>query len=271
MVFFVPKIFLTGGSGFIGKNLVENLKINHSLYLFKRGESVKRALAKFSPDHIIHLAAEIYKEDDMFDSNVVLTYELLKNSLFTPFKSFIYVGSSSEYGRKKQPMKETDYLDPTNLYEATKGCASLLCQAFARKFNKPIMVARPFSVYGKYEPEHRFIPTLIRNITKGEPTRVSNGTHDFIHVDDFIAGLRILMESPKCGEIYNFGTGVQHNNFEVVEKVERALKKQAIVQPVDRLRAFDSDTWVADNKKALSLGWKVTKTLSEGLHELVRA
>lgn len=260
--------FVTGSTGFIGKNLLE--KLQDEVYSYKRGEDVSLALHNFNPNVIIHLAGEIYDENSMFSSNTFLTYQLLMSSIDIPYKAFIYVGSSSEYGRKNNPMSETDYLDPTNLYEATKGCGSLLSLGIAREFKKPIMIARPFSVYGKYEPEKRFIPTIIRCLKNNQELSIYYGYHDFIYVDDFINGLIMLALNPVGGEVFNFGSGVQFSNEEVVEKIERIAKKKINKKYIKGLlRAYDTNNWICDNRKAVSMGWRITKSLSEGLYEVM--
>jgi len=260
--------FITGHSGFLGKHFKERVKLNSFLF-DKGGRTI--ACSNYQPDYIFHFAGEIYEEDEMFDSNIKLTHDLLEEARKLPeLKAFIYIGSSSEYGRKDHPMSETDYLDPTNLYEATKGSGSLLCQAYARSYGVPAMVARPFSLYGKHEPSKRFIPTIINSIKKNRRLNVSEGVHDFIHVDDFIDGLVLLAENPQPGEIYNFGTGVQTSNNELVEMIEGIMGKKAIMNPVPPLRAYDSACWVADIAKARSIGWKPKISLLDGLTRVIK-
>ena len=261
------KAFVTGSTGFLGKHFLEKIKLRS--YLFNKGGKVS-ACSTFKPDYIFHFAGEIYNSEAMVDSNIILTHDLLEEARKLPnLKAFIYIGSSSEYGRKDHAMSETDYLDPTNMYEATKGSASLLCQAYARQYGVPAMVARPFSLYGKYEPKKRFIPTIINSLKKRHRLFVSPGVHDFIHVDDFIDGLMLLAENPKPGEIYNFGTGTQTSNDELVGILENIIGTPAILTHVDPLRSYDSDMWVSDCQKAHAIGWKPKLSLYEGLTRVV--
>lgn len=262
------KTFITGATGFIGKHLLERVEGN--TYLFSKGQDMS-VLEEYQPDYIYHLAAEIYQEELMIESNILLTHRLLEASKQIPnLKAFIHIGSSSEYGRKKHPMSETDYLDPLTMYESTKGSASLLCQTYARSYNLPVMVARPFSLYGKYEPRRRFIPTIIRNIRDNQPLSIAPGVHDFIHIDDFIDGLFLLANNPRPGEIYNFGTGIQTSNEELVLKIEYLLNKEAKKTFIPLLHAYDSDTWVCDNTKARSMGWMPKMSLTEGLTQVIK-
>jgi nucleoside-diphosphate-sugar epimerase len=262
------KVFLTGSSGFVGGNIFKRCH-KDDLYLYERDEGINGLLA-FEPDIIFHCAGEIYNEGKMFASNVKLTYNLLESArLLHNLKAFIYIGSSSEYGRKEEPMRETDYLDPTNLYEATKGAGTLLCQAFARQYKLPVMVARPFSLYGPDEPEHRFIPTLIKSCKAGWEMNIAPGVHDYIHIDDFIDGLFKLCDTPKPGEIYNFGSGLQLSNDDVVGIVEEIVGRKIIRKPVPKMHEYDSNCWVADITKARKLGWKPKISFYEGIGRLI--
>lgn len=266
------KYLVTGSTGFVGKNLIKRLK--GELYLYSRGEDVECVFDKFQPDYIFHLAGEIYNNDRMFNSNVNLTNDLLKYSLNIPYKAFVYIGSSSEYGRKKAPIKETDFLDPTNMYEATKGAASLLCLGYARTYSKPIMIARPFSLYGQHEPEKRFIPTVIRTAKRRGKLELAPGVHDYLYIDDFIDGLLHLADLPVPGRIVNFGTGIQTSNKEVVEMVEKILGKKIDYSEVPKMHDYDSDSWVCDNSLTRHLGgteiWHPLISLNEGLTRLCR-
>lgn len=266
----MDNVFITGESGFLGKHLFERLHKTKNIYLYERDEGMS-GLKSFDPEYIFHLAGEIYDESKMFDSNIKLTFDLLETSKrLTRLKAFIYIGSSSEYGRKTQPMREEDFLDPTNLYEASKGASSLLCQAYAREHGIPAMIARPFSLYGKYEPEKRFIPTLIRSAKAGWEMKIAPGVHDFIHIDDFIDGLLMLCDTPKPGEIYNFGSGFQLSNDDVVEIVEEVVKRKVISKLIPKLHDYDSDCWVADINKAKNLGWSPKISFYEGIMSLCR-
>lgn len=260
------KTFITGGSGFVGNALFKKLH-THDVYLYSRGESLD-CLTDFQPDFIIHCAGEIYDEEKMFESNIELTNNLLEASKNIPYQAFIYIGSSSEYGRKDHPMSEGDYLDPTNYYEATKGAGSLLSIAHAREFNKPVMIARPFSLYGEGEPSHRFIPTLLKSARKHERINLAPGVHDFIHIDDFVNGLIALMNHPKPGEVFNFGSGLQLGNSDVVEIVEAITNKPILRNLVNKMHEYDTTTWVADISKAKSLGWEPKISFQEGLKRL---
>lgn len=265
-------IVITGASGFIGKHLLKRLEITSpDLYIFSREQSME-GLIRFNPDVIYHLAGEIYKEDEMFESNISLTYRLLEASRkMTNLKAFVAIGSSSEYGRKDKPMSEEDFLDPTTMYEATKGAASLLCQTFAREYGVPVMVARPFSLYGKFEPMLRFIPTIIRSLLKKDTINISPGVHDFIHIDDFIDGLFLLAENPQPGEIYNFGSQVQTSNHDLVTLIEKIMGKAAKHWEIPSLHSYDTTCWLAETSKAQDLGWKPKYTLETGLIQVIES
>lgn len=259
-------IFLTGSTGFVGSSLVKRLQA-HDIYCMKRGEKIS-VVKKINPDVIFHIAAELYAEDKMFDSNVKFTYDLLECTKHIPYKSFVYIGSSSEYGRKKFPLKETDSLTPETMYEATKGAGSLFCQAFASIYNKPIKIARPFSLYGVGQQQNKLMPAIYNAYKNKKTLKLSDGVHDWIYIDDFVDGLLMLMGDGK--DIINFGSGIQSSNKQVLELFEKILSTKIEVVCTDKIRLYDSEHWVCDTSYAKDkYGFSCKYTLEEGIKKYV--
>ena len=243
--------FITGSHGFIGKHVIEKLENEkHSIIRYDRSRPI---IIPSNTEAIIHLAAEIYNEAIMIDVNVKLTCELLEAAKAIPnLKSFIYVGSSSEYGKKDRPMKEEEQIKPRTIYEATKASGTFLTQAFSETFKLPAAIVRPFSIYGPLEPAHRFIPTLLRAAKTGEEVVVSPGTHDFTYITDFVDGLfaverELQKGNSPLGDIVNIGSGVETSNLELVKLVEQVTEQKINYKETTyKLRSFDTDHWCAN-------------------------
>jgi nucleoside-diphosphate-sugar epimerase len=268
----MSKILITGADGFIAGNLRKKLEDYNDVVLYGR-ENRPDQIEK-DTEIIFHLAAELKKEDEMFYSNTWLTDDLLEVARKLPYlKAFVNVGSSSEYGRKSYPIKETDFLEPTTIYEGTKAAATLLCQSYARAYDLPIVTARPFTVYGPREQSFKLIPTVYNKIINNETIDLANGVHDFLYVDDFIDGLITLSKEPKerlQGDIVNFGTGVQTTNLQVVRLMEKILGKEAKINRVNKIRPYDSNCWVCDTRYAfLKYGWSALTSLKEGVGKYI--
>lgn len=247
----MSNVIITGATGFLGKNLFERLSTDNNVWCIKRGDLIsKDVMRKFNPDYIYHFAAEIYDDAKMIESNILLTYNLLEATKDIDFKAFVNVGSSSEYGFKKSPMKETDVLVPRTMYESTKASATLLCQSYATSYDKPIVTIRPFSVYGRHEPSKRFIPTIAEKFFTKAGISISEGVHDFVYIDDFIDGVLQVATSDRekiKGDIVNLGYGVQYSNFEVYDNLRILFGYDIkVTKLTSKLRTYDSQTWVAD-------------------------
>jgi len=240
------KVFVTGSTGFIGKNLVEYYD---DTYKGLRGEDLDIELRLYAPDVIIHSAAEIYDHEKMFVPNIAMTYTCLKYVRSNPKVKMIQIGSSSEYGPKSKPSSVTDVLEPIDFYQGTKAAATMMCQGLARQLGLKIYIVRPYSVYGKYERPHRLFPRLWKAFMKGESMKLYQGYHDFIYIDDFIRGIDMVIKNDNLppGEIFNFGSGIQTSNFELLKKFEDIVGLTAPIEKIDELnKPFESTTWVAD-------------------------
>lgn len=274
MVTHIKKILITGTNGFIGKNLFEFYSNNYEVLTHTRNDNLDHILLQ-KPDAIINCAADIYDETNMFESNVKLVYTMIEYVKKTKIK-MIQIGSSSEYGRKQYPSKETDKLEPTTPYEASKGAASLLSVGYAKYFKLPIVVARPYSVYGKYEKSYRLFSSLYNAYKYKKPMTLYEGYHDFIYVKDFIRGLDILINSNDdkiCGDVVNFGSGIQTSNTEILQECKTIFGHIPNCINVDArmVKSFESKTWLCNTTYAKDVYNFSTKfTLRDGIVDLFK-
>lgn len=267
---------ILGANGFVGKRLIEVLE-NQNVRLIPRDMycnfyALKEYLEALRPDHIINCSAygNMAHQSDIdaiYQINVINPIYLLQATKNVDYKSLILIGSSSEYGSKSEPMNELDLPETDTFYGASKVAQTYLARAYAKQFNKPIRVVRPFSIYGEDEADFRFIPTVIRSVKEGkEFNLVKEPSHDWIYIDDFIQGL--LLATRKKIDLLNVGTGEQFSNIEVVEMLEEISGKKANYKEVEQLRGFDSNNWVADNSLLKDLGWKQKYSLFNGLKKV---
>ena len=299
------RVIITGGSGFVGSNLTRRLLHDgHEVHLLVRQgytswrisairsdlhlhildlhekDVLNDAVRRIRPDWIFHLAAYggNASENDcyqMVKANIIGTINLVEACLKTGFEAFVNTGSSSEYGFKDSAPSETEWLEPNSHYAVTKASASLFCRYTAQSQDVLVPTLRLYSVYGAYESPNRLFPKLITLGLKGEfPPLVSPETsHDFVYVDDVIDAYILAAKTPsqEPGAIYNVGTGVQVPLCEVVEVARRVMG--ITVEPVwgsMPSRRWDTDRWVADNRKIeKALGWRPRHTFEKGFHQMV--
>jgi dTDP-glucose 4,6-dehydratase len=268
------KIYITGATGFLGLSFVDFYNsLDNEVYCHVRGGDVTAELDAFAPDLILHCAGEIYNNELMFSTNIVMTHNILEWVRKNPKTRMVYVGSSSEYGIVSHATKETDPINPIDIYQATKGAASLLCQGYSRHYKLQIAVARIYSGYGAYERERRLFPTLYRAFFKNEPMTLRDGVHDFIYIDDFLRGIELLLSKEwPLGEIVNFGSGQQTTNLEVLQAWQRVTGTTApVTYEAGFSKHYESKIWCCDTSYAQSqYGFKTQFNLDQGIKNFIK-
>lgn len=299
------RVMITGASGFLGSSLTRamielggevcavvrpdssmrrlgNLATNCHISrcdLFDSSE-LRRIVTDQEPEIIFHLVSygtnsRQVDREEMIRTNIGGTLNLLEATRSTPYSLFIHTGSSLEYGKKRTPISEDALLEPLTFYGASKAAASLLVQQHARAFDKPILILRPFSIYGPWEDRSRLLPSAMCAFLCDEELKLTapGFRRDFIFIDDVVEAYMLALRKRFApGEIINIGTGMQWTNEDVVRQLEivggREIRKIVSSFPA---RPSDTDYWVANIGKARELlGWEPRHSLREGLDMTLR-
>ena len=243
----MEKIFLIGGSGFIGKNLVNQFRNNYEVHVIDKYideqffserlevKTMKMDLVEeqvptdyHSPDYIINLASIVTAErnfalfDGLISSNLKVLlnlYERFKND--KKLKLFIQFGSSEEYGNEGSPFKETMRECPNSPYALVKQLTVNTALMLHSNYGFPAMVVRPGNLFGKYQNPYKFIPYVIQQLKANAPLNVTpcEQKRDFIYAEDFAWCIEQIIKNHNkaVGEIINVGSGESISLKSIIE------------------------------------------------------
>lgn len=268
------RILLTGSTGVIGRALYEKLSSDNEVIKLFRGQDLS-VYNNIGLDCIINCAAEVDNIEKMVDSNLGLTVSLLNLARRVNCK-MIQIGSSSETGPTDLPRSPDSPCRPSNLYEATKLAATNMCLGYAGEYGVKVSVSRPFTVYCRDDKPRKMLQTLLQAHKLGVIFNCYPGSHDWIHLDDFVSGIiALLAANPDLtmGKIYHFGTGVSTSNSSVVSLFESVVGDKVHVRYHYgiKYRTYDISNWCADwSLSKRDLGWEPKISLKRGLEMIVR-
>jgi len=286
----LKKILITGSSGFIGKNLIDNLLSEYKIIgLSKNGKSSKiNHITKnineiTSKDFknifcVIHLAAitdpKICEDfpNQCITTNVLGTQKILEASRKNKCK-VIYASTSHVYGiPKKIPISETASTSPTSIYAGSKLAGEILCESYHKQFNMDISIVRIFSVYGPKSNNHCVLPSIVKQMKNSNVIKLGNvnSRRDFIFISDIIDAFKIILKNTDGFNIYNVGTEKSYSIKEICKKIEKLYgKKIKIINNSKQNRKFDAKNIICNATKLKKLGWKSKITLDEGLKKMI--
>lgn len=269
----VKRILITGSNGFIGRNLIEFYRDKFNILTLSKKDNLQDILDK-EPNYIVNCAASIYDVQTMFDTNVRLVNDLIEYSKRTN-TPMIQIGSSAEYGKKSHPTREIDTLNPVSFYAGTKAAATMICQSAALEFDLPVVVVRPYSVYGSHEKSYRLFPNLYNAFKNNQPMELSEGYHDFIYIKDFIRGIDNILAVAynNKGDIVNLGSGKQTSNTEVYNYFVEifGFESKNVTFKKGLSKTFESKTWVCDTTYAKEkYNFETKYSLKDGIIDLIK-
>lgn len=302
------KYLITGGAGFIGSNFirmilntepeatvtnldaltyagvqatVDELDIDPR-HRFVRGDIRDRALVeKVIPGHdvIVHFAAESHVDNSITDprsfleTNVVGTGVLLDVARDSEISKFVHVSTDEVYGSIPEgSAQETDPLNPSSPYSASKAGSDLLVLAHHHTFGTPVLVTRCTNNYGPYQFPEKIIPLFVTNLLNGLKVPLygdGSNQRDWIHVTDHCSALRLLIEDGIPGEVYNIGADSQVSNLDLTRMILSAVgATDDMVEPTEDRLGHDF-RYAVDSSKIRSMGWQPQSTFENRLGETI--
>jgi len=285
------RYLVTGGAGFIGSNIVDELvRRGHEVIVlddlstgaernlvgvrakleFRAGSIVDLAAVQSAcrgVDYVLHLAARTSVPKSVVDPietnrvNIDGTLNVLVAARDAKVRRVVYAASSSAYGEPPtQPKSETMPAEPISPYGVTKYVGELYAQVFGRVYGLENASVRYFNVFGpRQDPTSQYSGVLSRFMLaaiREEPLTIygdGEQSRDFTYVENVVdETLRACNASGASGKVFNGGTGARITLNQVVKLLEKIVGKKLQVK-YDPPRAGD----IRDSQADIALAKKV--------------
>ena len=255
------------------------------------------ALARFAEgrdfDRIVHLGAQagvrysIENPGAYVQSNLVGHCNMLELARARRSSHFVYASSSSVYGGNKNlPFRVEDRVDhPLSLYAASKKADELISESYASLYRQPMTGLRFFTVYGPWGRPDMAMWIFTKALFAGDPLPLYNRgemRRDFTYIDDIVRGVVACLDGPPTDDgsakaggstaphaIYNIGNHRSEDLMRVVELLEQATGRKALVSPEPMQPGDVKETFADISAIERDHGFTPATTIDEGVPRFV--
>jgi UDP-glucose 4-epimerase len=309
------KVLVTGADGFIGSHLTEELvacgskvtalslynsfdshgwlddlpeETRSKLKLVRgdiRDAAFVRRIVK-EQEIVFHLAALIaipqsYATAQSYvETNVLGTLNVLEAAREFATGRVVHTSTSEVYGTAvSMPIAESHPLQGQSPYSASKIGADMMAEAFARSFDLPVIILRPFNTFGPRQSERAVIPTIVRQALDGDCRAILVGDttplRDLTFINDTVAAFLATGTAPaiEFGRAYNCGSGKAVTVCELIGLIMKATGcVKPVLQDAQRLRPHNSEVRALlanTSRLQAKTGWKPTVSVIEGLERTI--
>ncbi len=237
------KILITGGNGFIARNIFEQLKGEYDVLSVNRQEldlldssMVFNYIKSNKFDTIIHTATydaapkhTIKDPKKVLENNLKMFFNIANCKDY--FNKMIYFGSGAEYSRKhwKSKMRE-DYFDQ-HIPEDQYGISKYVATKYALSCDK-IYNLRLFGVFGKYDDwRTRFIPNACSQAALNLPIKINqNAFYDYLYINDLVKIVEWFINNQPKKRVYNVCSGQVYDRKSLAEKIIKVSGKDLRIE-----------------------------------------
>jgi UDP-glucuronate 4-epimerase len=245
-------------------------------------------------DRIVHLGAQagvrysLENPQAYVSANLAGHVNLLEIARHRKVDNMVYASSSSVYGgNTNMPFSVEDRVDhPVSLYAATKRADELMSETYAHLFRVPLTGLRFFTVYGPWGRPDMMMWIFTKAILAGQPIPVFNQGEmfrDFTYIEDIVSGVVACLDNPPADDgkakaggstkphaLYNIGNNKSEHLMKVVELLEEACGKKAVIdfQPIQP--GDVPATYANIDAIQTELGYAPTTSIDVGVPNFVR-
>lgn len=282
----IMRVTVTGGRGFIGSHFVESaLDRGWRVHdIDKMGYASHRSLpwdkdTNYSLTHgnianirhiptcdiLVNFAAESHVDNSItncapfIESNINGVHNLLELVRLTPkYKRplFFHISTDEVYGDIEEgSFKETDKLNPSNPYSATKACSEMLINSYHRTYGIDYVMTRSGNNYGGRQYEEKLVAKCISSLKNGDKIPVhGDGSYvrDWTYVKDNIDGIMSIIDKKIKNQCFNIAANNYIKNIDVVRSIIKVFNKTE-----DEIQ-FVEDRWGQDIRYSVDIS-KITK------------
>ena len=243
------------------KILKKNKRFKYYKVDINNKKKIEKIFKRFKFDFVLNLAAQAgvrYSIDHprkYVDANILGFYNIIENSRKYNIKRLFYASSSSVYGEnKKFPLKESERINPKNIYGLSKKINEEVSEIFYRYYNLKCTGLRFFTVFGEWGRPDMMMMKYINSYYKKKIFQLNNfgkHTRDFTYVGDVVKILFLLIikhKKLKNLDILNICSNKPVKLKSIIELMKKRnikpLIKKAPLQKADILKTHGSNSKV---------------------------
>jgi dTDP-glucose 4,6-dehydratase len=313
----MANILVTGGLGFIGSNwilnnlngnFIVNIDANRDGSDLRNLQSIEnndnyellvrdicavtheKIKARFTPDYIVHFAAESHVDRSITDplafvkTNVMGTANMLEIARHFGCR-FLHVSTDEVFGHlgiDDEPFDETTPYAPRSPYSASKASSDHLVRAYHETYGLDVVITNCCNNYGPRQFPEKLIPVIIKKALNEEPIPVYGdgmNIREWIYVEDHNDAITKVLFSGKSGETYCIGSDVEMNNITLVklicERLDHNLsraegKYEDLITFVGDRPGHDMRYAIDSTKVRNTMDWLPSNEFSEGIDKTIQ-